>query len=146
MVPAHRSRTAWVPAAAFPVNRMDALFDRVFGEDAGLAAPTRPAAPLAMWEDDDHVWIEAEVPGVAEADVDITVHKETLTIRVERKPEEGRRYLFNNRSYGRSERVIALPEAVHAEGVQATLKDGVLRVELPKSPASKPRKIGVKAS
>lgn len=146
MVPANHNRTAWVPVAAFPTNRVDALFNRAFGEDGSPANPAWPVAPVAIWEDEDHVWVEAEVPGVAEADVDITVHKETLTIRAERKPEEGRRYLYNNRSYGRSERVITLPEAISVEGVQATLKDGILRVELPKSPEARPRKIGVKAN
>ena len=145
MVPAHRNH-AWVPAASFPVNRVDALFNRVFGEDGALAGQPWTGGPLAMWQDEDHLWVEVEVPGVAEADVEVTVHKETLTIKVERKPEEGRRYLYNSRSYGRSERAIALPEPVHSEAVQATLKDGILRIELPKSPEAKPRKIGVKAS
>ena len=58
-----------------------------------------------------------------------------LFIRGERKPEEGRRYLYNGRSYGRFERVITLPEAVNADEVQATLNDGVLRDR----PAQKPR-------
>ncbi len=139
MTPATRNQTAWVP-----VNRMDALFHHVFGEDGGFASQAR--APLAMWADDDHIWVEAEMPGVLDSDVDITVHKDVLTIRAERKPEEGRRYLYNSRSYGRFERVVTLPEAVDAEAVQATLKDGLLRIELPKSPEAKPRKITLKTS
>ncbi|WP_435018716.1 Hsp20/alpha crystallin family protein [Tundrisphaera sp. TA3] len=138
MVPATRNHTAWVPT-----NRMDALFNHVLGGEA-LAGQAR--APLAMWEDDDHVWVEAEMPGVKDEDVDITIHKDLLTITAVRKPEEGRRYLYNGRSYGRFERTINLPEAVNPETVQASLEAGVLRIEMPKSPESKPRKISLKTS
>ncbi len=131
MVPATR--------AFVPVNRMDALFNQVLGELNGQVN-----APLAMWADEDHFWVEAELPGVAEADVEITVHKDILTIKAERKPEEGRRYLYNGRSFGKFERSIRLPDAVNAEAVQALLKDGVLLIELPKSSEAKPRKITLK--
>ena len=69
-----------------------------------------------------------------------------LFIKGERKPEEGRRYLYNGRPYGRFERVVTLPEAVTTDGVQAELKDGVLRIELPKSPEARPRKIALKTA
>jgi HSP20 family protein len=101
--------------------------------------------PLAMWQDDDHFYVEVELPGVSDGDMDITVHNGTLSIRGERKPEEGRRYLYNGRSYGRFERVITLPEAVNTDDVQATLKDGILSLTLPKSPEAKPRKITLQA-
>jgi len=146
MTPALRNNSAFAPAATGPINRLDSLFDRVFGDDGGLMTRAWSGAPLAMWEDDDHIWIEAELPGVSQDDVDITVHDGMLTIRGELKPAEGRRYLYNGRSYGRFERAIALPEAVDADGVQATLKDGVLMLDLPKSPAAKPRKIELKKS
>ncbi len=132
MVPA--TRTAWVPA-----NRIDAIFNQVFGELNGQSH-----APLSMWADQDHFWVEAEMPGVAEADVEITVHKDVLTIKAERKPEEGRRYLYNGRSFGRFERSVRLPEPVDVEAVNASLKDGVLTIELPKSAEAKPRKITLK--
>jgi len=98
-----------------------------------------------MWEDDDRVSIEAELPGMADKDVDISVHDGILFIRGERRPEEGRRYLYNGLTYGRFERMITLPKNVDAQQAQATLKDGVLRIDLPKSPEAKPRKIAVTA-
>lgn len=144
MLPVHRNDMAFAPAAAGPVNRLEALFDRVF--DDGIASRPWSGAPLAMWEDDDRIYVEAELPGVAGEDLDITVHDGALSIRGERKAEGGRRYLYNGRSYGRFERTVMLPEAVDTDGVQATLKDGLLRVELPKSPESKPKKIAIKTS
>jgi HSP20 family protein len=83
---------------------------------------------------------------VADKDLDITVRNGMLFIRGERQPEEGRRYLYNGRLYGRFERVLTLPEAVNTDEVQATLRDGVLRVELLKSPEAKPKRITLKTS
>jgi len=146
MLPVLRNNSAMAPVATGPINRLDSFFDRVFGDDGSFLGQVWSGAPLAMWEDDDHIGIEAELPGVAEKDLDITVHNGMLFIRGERKPEEGRRYLYNGRSYGRFERVISLPEAVDTDGVQAALKDGVLSIDLPKSPEAKPKKISLKTS
>jgi len=146
MLPVLRNNSAMSPFTSGPVNRLDWLFDGFFGHDGGLMNQVWAGASWSMWEDDDHIRIEVELPGVAEKDVDITVHNGMLFVRGERKPEEGRRYLYDGRSYGRFERAITLPEAVDADGVQATLKDGVLCVDLPKSPEAKPKKIEIRTS
>jgi len=140
------TNSALVPSVAGPFNRMDSLFGRFFGEDGGFLGQAWSPAPVAMWEDDDTIHIEAELPGVSEQDIDLTLHDGMLIIRGVRKPEEGRRYLYNGRSYGRFERVITLPEAVKSDDVQAGLTDGVLCIDLPKSPEAKPRKIALKTS
>jgi len=146
MLPAFRNNSTLAPVATEPVNRLDSLFDQFFGNDGGFMGQAWSGAPMAMWEDDDHIGIEAELPGVSEQDMDITVHNGMLFIRGERKPEEGRRYLYNGRACGRFERVITLPEAVDTEHVHATLKDGVLCINLTKSPEAKPRKIAIETS
>ena len=132
-----------------PVARLrgevDTLFDRFFGGDGGSLTPAWAGVPVAMWEDDDRIHIEAELPGVADKDVDVTVHNGLLFIRAERRPAEGRNYLYNGRAYGRFERVITLPEAVDTEGVRARLADGLLFIELTKSPEAKPMKVTVVA-
>jgi len=147
MLPVLRDNSVMTPFAAGPVNRLDTFFDRFFG-DAGVGNTGQAWswAPVAMWQDDDHVFIEAELPGVAESDVDITVHNGMLFIRGERKPQEGRRYVYNGRFYGRFERAITLPDAVSTDDVQATLTNGVLSICLPKSPEAKPKKITLKTS
>jgi len=136
---------ALAPFTAAPINRLDNLFDRVFGNDGGVTDQAWSGAPMAMWEDDEFLCVEAELPGVLEQDVDITVHNGTLSIRAERRPEEGRRYLYDSRTYGRFERVITLPEAVQTDNVEAMLKDGVLSIRLPRSPEAKPRKITLRS-
>jgi len=146
MLPVLRTNYPSAPVAPRSINRLDSLFESFFGDDGGPLGPAWSGAPLAMWQDEDRICIEAELPGVADKDLDITVHNGMLFIRGERKPEEGRRYLYNGRTYGRFERVVTLPEAVTTDGVQATMKDGVLRIELPKSPEAKPKKITLKTA
>jgi len=146
MFPVLRNTSAWTPAFSYPVNRLDTWFDRFLGDDGGsLGSRAWTEMPLALWQDEDHFFIEVELPGVMEDDVDVTVHNGMLFIRGERKPQEGRRYLYNGRSFGRFERVISLPEAVRTDGVQAALKDGILSITLPKSPEAKPKKISLQA-
>ena len=124
-------------------SEVDTLFDRFFGGDGGSLAPAWGGLPVAMWEDDDRIYIEAELPGATEKDIEVTVHNGLLFIRGERRPVEGRNYLYNGRLFGRFERVITLPEAVDAENVQARLADGLLSIALSKSPAAKPKKVTV---
>jgi len=141
MLPVIRNNSVFAPVATGPINRLDSLFDRLFGDDGGCLSRAGAWPPMAMWEDDDQITIEAELPGVLEQDVDMTVHNGMLFIRFERKPEPGRRYLYNDWSYGRFERVITLPGAVKTDEVQATLTNGVLSITLPKSPEAKPKRI-----
>src|SRR4051794_2266690 len=141
MLPVLRNNPVEAPVAMGPMNRIDSLFDRFFGDDGGFLGRAWSGAPVAMWEDDDSFHVEAEMPGVAGEDVEVTVHNGTLFIRGGRKPEEGRRYVFNGRSYGRFEQAVMLPGAVKTDDVQATLTNGVLFIDLPKSPEARPKKI-----
>jgi len=146
MLPVLRSNLTPASFFANPINRLDSLFERVFGDDGGFLGQAWPTLPLAMWEDDDHLYIEAEMPGVSENDVEVTFHNGSLFIRGERRPEEGRRYLYNGQTFGRFERVVTLPEAVNTDAVEATLSNGMLCITLPKNPEAKPKKITLKSS
>jgi HSP20 family protein len=126
-------------------SEMDALFDGFFGNDGSAHSPAWGGMPIALWEDDNGFYLEAELPGVAESDVEVTVHNGNLFIRGERRPPEGRNFLFNNRSYGRFQRVINLPASVNPDEVKAELSNGILTVHLSKTPESKPRRITLQA-
>jgi HSP20 family protein len=149
MVPATRNNLAMTPWTA-PMNRLEGLFDRLFDDGAfgfGFGLRADPAVvPISLWHDDDHIYVEAELPGMTEQDVEVTVHRDVLFIRGERKPEPGRQYLYNGRTWGHFERAITLPDEVDADGVQAELSHGVLRLTLPKSPETRPRKILLRTS
>ena len=147
MLPAlrnHSAMTSWTS----PINRLEGLFDRLFDDDFfRFDFPTPgPGVPVSLWQDDDHIYVEADLPGMTDQDVEVTVHRGVLYIRGERKPDPARQYLYNGRSWGRFERAISLPDEVDADAVQAELTQGVLRVTLPKRPESKPRKITLKTS
>jgi HSP20 family protein len=99
-----------------------------------------------MWADENNVHIEAELPGVEEKDLEITVHGDVLSIKAERRPAEGRNYLYNGRIFGRFERAVALTEAVDTDQIEATLNNGVLYLSLPKKAEARTKKITVKTS
>ncbi len=142
MLPANHSNSAMAYRTA-PINRLDRLFDSLFEMPAFGENPGWPGGPMSLWRDEDHFYVEADLPGVSEQDIELTVHQDVLTIRGERKAAEDRRYLYDGRTWGRFERTITLPEKVQTDGVQAELKDGVLRVVLPVSPETKPRTIAL---
>ncbi len=86
----------------------------------------------------------ADLPGVKESDLELSLTGSRLTIsgkREEEKKEEGERWYTYERSYGTFSRSFTLPEGVDAEHAEAHLKEGVLRVSIPKLPELKPRKI-----
>jgi HSP20 family protein len=98
-------------------------------------------------DDDRHYTITVELPGGRKEDLQIEVQHDTLTIRGEKKSEreekkEQRRYV--ERSYGTFSRSFSLPSDADAEHIDASFKDGVLTIRLPKTEAAKPRAIAVK--
>lgn len=103
-------------------------------------------------ETDDALVVHAELPGVEAKDMDVSIHDGVLTVRgekrTERKDEEkGRSY--TERFFGSFERRIVLPATVDEDQIDASLKDGVLEVHLPKStPAPPPeaRKVEIKTA
>lgn len=122
---------------------MDRLFDRLFhGFDQTLATASWKA-PLAVWEDSERYYVEVELPGVSQENVDVTVHERQLVIRYQRPAPEGRQFLFNERPFGQFERRVALPDTVNVDSIEAELRDGVLCVKLAKSIEAQPRKIAV---
>jgi len=113
-------------------------------------APTEEAAwipALEMYEKEDKFVVRVEVPGMKKEDIEISVLGDTLTIRGERKAEtevKDEDYYRCELCYGRFSRSITLPSAVQTAKVEATYRDGILEIVLPKAPEAKPKKIQVK--
>lgn len=87
------------------------------------------------------------MPGVKESDLELSLTGNRLTIsgkREEEKKEQDERWYAYERSYGSFSRTFTLPQGVDSERVGAELKDGVLRVSIPKKPEMKPKKIELK--
>lgn len=138
-------------------NEMNRLFDHFFSE---------PFAPLSFYgsrwegdfsprvdvtETDNDFKVVAELPGLDEKDIEISLEQNALVLKGEKKSEteeKGRTYHRLERSYGSFERVIPLDEEIIFDKVEANFKNGVLTISLPKSPASLQtgRKIQIKTS
>ncbi len=149
MLPVLHTRSPLSLFGGSPLNRLDTLFDRFFGEDfdiVGRHGLTWSHNPQTNTPQQHHVYIEAELPGVDEKDLEITVHGDVLSIKAERRPTEGRNYQFNSRVFGRFERAVALTEAVDTDQIEATLANGVLHLRLPKKAEARTKKITVKTS
>ncbi|UCD53065.1 MAG: Hsp20/alpha crystallin family protein [Phycisphaerales bacterium] len=128
-------------------NEVDDLFDGFF---RGLDRPFSgykawPALDVA--EQDDAIVVRAEVPGCKPEEIDISVYGKTLTISGEKKEtKEGKDkgYYHMETTYGSFRRDINLPTDVDNAKVEATCKDGVLSITLPKAKVSKAVKVQVK--
>ena len=103
---------------------------------------------LNLWEDQDALHVEAELPGLELADLEIFVtgHNQ-LTIKGERKAPTAEKAVAHRqeRTFGKFTRTLTLPYAVDENAVDARFENGVLKVRLPKHEAAKPRKIAIKA-
>jgi HSP20 family protein len=92
------------------------------------------------------ILLRAELPGMRQEDIDIELSGDTLTLRGERKfenEEKRENYVRVERSYGRFQRSFTLGVPVKFEEVTANYRDGILEVRLPKSDATRPRKVQV---
>jgi HSP20 family protein len=133
-------------------NEIDTLFDRFFsgsllGPFAGLEAqPLRRRfggimPKVDVSESDGEIQIVAELPGLKQDDVNLSLEDDVLTLRGETQDsheEKEKHYHLTERNYGRFERSFQLPETVDRERISAKFENGLLTVILPKSPKAKP--------
>ncbi len=147
-------------------SEMDRLFDR-FGGSFNMAPIRRmfDAAPAARYEtavdftapavdvneDTNAYKITAELPGMAEKDVEVRVSGDLLTIKGEKrheKEEKDKNYHMSERSFGMFERSFAIPKGVDRDKIAANFAKGVLTLSLPKRPDAQPetKKIEVKGA
>jgi HSP20 family protein len=149
MLPAIRNGNGLVPTGSgSPGGRLASLLDRFFHDEffAPTVTPSGWAAlPASVWEDADSVHVEADVPGLTDKDVELSVHDGDLIIKGERRCER-KEGAYDTRCYGRFEQRISLPAAVDPDKAEAKVANGVLEVTFPKSPEAKPRKIALKSS
>jgi HSP20 family protein len=132
----------------FDENR-NRVFDELFRMMSGPAFRMERSGvypQINLYDDGESFMIRAEVPGLDKDRVEITARKDQVSIRGTRtvKPAEtGASYHRRERDSGQFRRTLTLPQAVDADKITATYKDGVLEVVLPRSPDVKPRRIQV---
>src|SRR5689334_3291172 len=92
------------------LQEMDRMFDQLFHGFDQTLAPTPWRAPVAVWEDQEHFYVEVELAGIPQDALDVSVEKRHLLITYERKIPDNKQFTYNERSYGRFERRLALPD------------------------------------
>ena len=143
-------RTYRTPSIWREMDRLQKDMNYLFSDLAPNRMRSAPAFPAVnVWAAEESALITAEIPGLRKDDLEINVTGDTLTLSGVRKSEElpeGARYHRRERKYGEFSRSIQLPYTVDVNKVKATFTNGVLKVELPRIEAEKPKKITIKAA
>jgi HSP20 family protein len=134
-----------------PYATLQGRINRLFRDSQGpegqeTLTSTAFAPPVDVYEDEHHITLKIEVPGIDEKDIDVQVEKDTLTVHGERKFEKDEKeenYRRVERQYGSFTRTFTLPTTVDHENIQADYEKGVLKVKLVKKAEAKPRQIKV---
>jgi len=140
----------WQPLLTGEFHRLHNEVNRLFNLGAGGAAwpaLARSYPAMNIWEDDNNIYAEAELPGMTQDQLEIYVTEgNLLTVQGERKPLEHPDMVWHRRERGSGKfsRTLTLPTNVDADKVEARLEHGILHVTLPKTAAARPRKIAVK--
>ena len=139
-----------VPSVWREMNRLQREMNQLFDDYYPARSRRAPGYPAVnIWAKEDGLRVTAEVPGVSAEDIDISVVGETLTLSGTRKTDElneGARYHRQERGYGDFVRSIQLPFPVNVNAVEATFKDGIVAISLPRAEEDKPKKIVVKSA
>ncbi len=142
-----------LPTRSFagPLEVLQKEFDRAFSRASNWAEDNMPmfGYPVDIRETADSLIVEAELPGFARNEIDLTLENSVLTISAVHKQEktgnaEQGEYHLNERRFRRLQRSFRLPSTVDEGAVDAKLKDGILTLKLNKRDEVKPRKIEVK--
>jgi HSP20 family protein len=131
-------------------NEMNRLFNTFFDQPAptgrGGAASRRWIPAMDLVETADHYVLRADLPGLADEDVNVQLEDNVLTISGERKAkheqhEEG--YYRIERAFGSFARSLTLPDGIDPDAVQAQFDRGVLEIRIPKPEQKKPRQVQI---
>lgn len=142
---------ATFPSDVFHMQReIDRMFDRFLGgslmED-GTAFTSNWTPAVDITEHENEYVVKLEIPGVSKDDVKITLENNVLTVKGEKKQEKESKsanYHRVERSYGAFQRTFTLPMGVKEDSIDASYKDGILNIALPKAEEAKPKQIDVK--
>lgn len=132
------------PYSRMMTNRR--MLHRMMNEDWPESA-SRVSFPIDVKDSEEAYEIYALLPGVSADDLNIQIVNDTVTIQGELKSDvaENDNYIIRERPAGRFMRALRLPEAVDSTKVDASLKDGVLKLHIPKAEEARPKTIKINA-
>ncbi len=135
------------------IRRMEREMDRMF-EDFGFGRRrffrefNDVREPIVdVWEDDEHVFVTAELPGVSKDNIDLNVTEKAVEIKAQvksEKSEEEKNEKRITRTFSSFYKYVSLPSAVDPDSAEATFGNGVLEIKLKKQKPDKKKKIEIK--
>ena len=141
-------RRSSTPSIWREMERMQREMNRLFTDYSPARYRSAPSYPaMNLWADEESVIIRAELPGLKPDDLDISIDEGDLTLSGRRHPDEmpeDATYHRQERNYGSFTRSIRLPFKIEADDVEATMKNGMLTLMLPRAEEDKPKKIAIK--
>lgn len=127
-------------------KRIERLFDNFFSFEPTAMFDNEWNPSIDVDEDSKAVYVNAELPGMDEKNIDVSIEGDYLTISGEKKEsneKKGKKGYYCERRFGSFSRTIALPEGINFDDVKANFKKGVLKIELPKSREENPKQIKI---
>ena len=124
-------------------RNMDSFFEELW-KPSSLSERRVAYPPVNISETDGEIIVTSEIPGMDTGDIELTLNEKSLIIRGAKKNEVGN-YYRQERPTGSFQRIVNLNVPVQADGIKATMKDGLLRVVLPKARESRPLTISIDA-
>ena len=135
----------WEPFAGF--GSLRSVFNDLFdGDDRSWVQSNKSYPAMDVLESKDSYLVRAELPGMKKEDIKVEVKDGTLVLSGERKsekPAEGVEYRHVERVASKFWRSLSLPETVKQDGIEATYKNGILEIRVPKAEEAKPRQIEI---
>ena len=143
--------SAWSPMSEMEEmrNEMSRMFGFPFGRgdaDGFFGSLWSPAVDIV--QEGDHFLVRADLPGMKKDEIEITLNGDTLTISGEKKRESEAKddgYYRSERYYGKFSRSLVRPSTVDANKIEASYKDGVLSLTIPKSEEARPKQIKIQS-
>jgi len=139
----------WTPNSLSIFDEMNRMVRNVFNDDWNL-----PVYRDSIWnpavdvkENEGSFVLTADIPGLTKKDVKISINNRVLNLHGERKEEkenEDGKFYYRERHIGSFSRSFQLPETVNEDGIQASFRNGVLSIELPKLEESLPKDLEIK--
>jgi HSP20 family protein len=135
----------WTPILPASLNGARRELENAFNDVHQRQHSGPGRLPLTIWEDDQQVYVQADMPGFTRESIDLRLNDGQLFITGERPvPQNDGNYRHNERMFGVCSRSVRLPETIDPAAIEAEYKDGVLSIAIAKKREAQPLKIPVK--
>jgi len=130
-------------------RQINTMFDEFDNQSHNLFQHVNFVPAVDVTEEESQIIVKADIPGMEQKDIDVQIKDHILTIKGERKQEKDHKDehgTIREMSYGSFQRSFSIPEGYMADKANATYKNGVLSIEIPKDPVKAPKQISVKVN